>query len=222
MNNNIFRNWFTAAKEQDELEEAKKCKKEDNTNDVSDDGEGLDKVQPKALKKKFKNRKDKDIDNDGDVDDSDEYIHKKRKAISKDIAKESIKSADKKPEKYKDEKGKERIRMVTTDKEIIKKESVNMTIRDKLVSVLEKKHTGKGGKDAPDAEEIDSKDSPSAKQMRKDHKVEVDNTEEKGHQDAAAAGRKGPSTKSRPNDNKQGDRNIINKIAGAYQKMSKK
>lgn len=60
--------------------------KEDNTNDKSDDGEGLDKVQPKAVKKKFKNRKDKDIDNDGDTDDSDEFLHKKRKAISKAVA----------------------------------------------------------------------------------------------------------------------------------------
>ena len=62
---------------------------EDNTNDKSDDGEGLDKVQPKAVKKKFKDRKDKDIDNDGDTDDSDEYLHKRRKAISKALAKES-------------------------------------------------------------------------------------------------------------------------------------
>ena len=61
---------------------------EDNTNDKSDDGEGLDKVQPKAVKKKFKDRKDKDIDNDGDVDDSDKFLHKKRKAISKAIDKE--------------------------------------------------------------------------------------------------------------------------------------
>ena len=60
-------------------------KKEDNTNDKSDDGEGLDKVQPKAVKKKFADRKDKDIDNDGDVDDSDRYLHKRRKAISKEI-----------------------------------------------------------------------------------------------------------------------------------------
>ena len=60
----------------------------DNTNDVSDDGDEMDKVQPKALKKKFANRKDKDIDNDGDVDDSDEYLHKKRKAVSKAIDKE--------------------------------------------------------------------------------------------------------------------------------------
>ena len=61
---------------------------EDNTNDASDDGDEMDKVQPKALKKKFDDRKDKDIDNDGDTDDSDEVIHAKRKAISKAIAKQ--------------------------------------------------------------------------------------------------------------------------------------
>jgi len=61
---------------------------EDNTNDKSDDGEGLDKVQPKAVKKKFKDRKDKDIDNDGDVDDSDKFLHKRRKAVSKAVSKE--------------------------------------------------------------------------------------------------------------------------------------
>jgi hypothetical protein len=61
---------------------------EDNTNDVSDDGKEMDKVQPKALKKKFGNRKDKDIDNDGDTDDSDEVIHAKRKAIGKAIDKQ--------------------------------------------------------------------------------------------------------------------------------------
>ena len=66
---------------------ASHCNKEDNTNDKSDDGDGLDKVQPKAVKKKFKNRKDKDIDNDGDVDSSDKFLHKKRKAISKAIDK---------------------------------------------------------------------------------------------------------------------------------------
>jgi len=63
--------------------EAAKKVAETNKNDKSDDGDGLDAVQPKAVKKKFKDRKDKDIDNDGDTDDSDEFLHKKRTAISK-------------------------------------------------------------------------------------------------------------------------------------------
>ena len=70
-------------------------KKEDNSNDVSDDGEGLDKVQPKAVKKKFKDRKDKDIDNDGDVDSSDKFLHKRRKAVSKAIASKKKPSVEK-------------------------------------------------------------------------------------------------------------------------------
>jgi hypothetical protein len=63
--------------------EAAKKVSETNKNDKSDDGDGLDAVQPKAVKKKFKDRKDKDIDNDGDTDSSDEFLHKRRKAISK-------------------------------------------------------------------------------------------------------------------------------------------
>ena len=81
---------FTVAgKQYDVKTEMAKLSKEDNTNDKSDDGEGMDKVQPKALKKKFDNRKDKDIDNDGDVDSSDEYLHNRRKSVSKAIAKEN-------------------------------------------------------------------------------------------------------------------------------------
>ena len=69
----------------------KVMKSETNKNDKSDDGDGLDAVQPKAVKKKFADRKDKDIDNDGDVDDSDKFLHKRRKAISKSMG-ESIMS----------------------------------------------------------------------------------------------------------------------------------
>jgi hypothetical protein len=47
----------------------------------------LDPVNPKALKGKFKDSKDKDIDNDGDTDSSDEYLHKRRQAVSKAINK---------------------------------------------------------------------------------------------------------------------------------------
>ena len=73
LESSILSVWSEAAKKVDET----------NKNDKSDDGEGLDAVQPKAVKKKFKDRKDKDIDNDGDVDDSDKFLHKRRKAVSK-------------------------------------------------------------------------------------------------------------------------------------------
>ena len=58
--------------------------------------EKMDAVNKTAVKKKFDDRKDKDIDNDGDVDASDKYLHKRRKAISK-----AIKSEDYLDEKMK-------------------------------------------------------------------------------------------------------------------------
>ena len=50
------------------------------------DAVDTDKVEPED---DFKDRDDKDIDNDGDVDDSDEYLHKRRQAATKAIKKES-------------------------------------------------------------------------------------------------------------------------------------
>lgn len=80
-------------------------------------------------------------------------------------------------------------------------------IRSVLKSVLEKKdHHTKG---ATDPEEMDSKDSPSAKKMKADHKPEVNDTVSKAPDDAKKAGEAGPSMKMRGNDNKQGDKNIV-------------
>lgn len=59
--------------------------------------EKVDPVNPKAVKKDFDDRKDKDIDNDGDVDSSDEYLHKRRKAISKSMSKEKKTEVDTDP-----------------------------------------------------------------------------------------------------------------------------
>ena len=55
--------------------------------DVKKEEDKLDPVNKDAVKKKFADRKDKDIDNDGDVDSTDKYLHKRRKAISKAVAK---------------------------------------------------------------------------------------------------------------------------------------
>ena len=54
--------------------------------DVKKEEDKLDPVIKDAVKK-IKDRKDQDIDNDGDVDDSDKFLHKRRKAISKAVAK---------------------------------------------------------------------------------------------------------------------------------------
>ena len=51
----------------------------------------LDPVNKDAVKKKFDDRKDKDIDNDGDVDSSYKFLHKRRKAVSKAMKSESLK-----------------------------------------------------------------------------------------------------------------------------------
>ena len=51
--------------------------------------EATDPVDKKELTKSFEKRKDKDIDNDGDTDSSDEYLHKRRKAISKAMKEET-------------------------------------------------------------------------------------------------------------------------------------
>lgn len=45
----------------------------------------MDPVDADELKGSHANRADKDIDNDGDADKSDEYLHKRRKAISKAV-----------------------------------------------------------------------------------------------------------------------------------------
>ena len=76
-----------------------KPKKEENEMDIVDTirnivEKKLDPVNKDAVKKKFDDRKDKDIDNDGDVDSTDKYLHKRRKAISKAIAKDNNEAYD--------------------------------------------------------------------------------------------------------------------------------
>lgn len=145
-----------------------KTKSEDASNDKSDDGDGMDKVDPKAAKKKFKDRKDKDIDNDGDTDDSDEYLHKRRKAIaSKDESKQGFILAAK---KAKDAGEKEFVfagKKYNCEDALAKKEAVEIEVDDKS--------------DA--SPEMDKKENP--KKKKKDPKVSKANDDDKGDADAA-------------------------------------
>ena len=50
------------------------------------DSVDTDEVEPED---DFEDREDKDIDNDGETDDQDKFLHKKRKAITKAVKKES-------------------------------------------------------------------------------------------------------------------------------------
>jgi hypothetical protein len=109
---------------------------EDNTNDKSDDGKGLDKVQPKAVKKKFDDRKDKDIDNDGDVDSSDKFLHKRRKAISKAVKKEWI-EADGSARRVSEGDKRKKMEKVSEDKKSIVdiQQEKNQSMREMLAKI---------------------------------------------------------------------------------------
>ena len=72
----------------------------------------LDPVDKDELKGKHSDRKDKDIDNDGDVDSSDEYLHNRRKAVSKaikkDDKKDDVKESEESPYPSLDKKKREK------------------------------------------------------------------------------------------------------------------
>ena len=74
--------------------------------------EGLDKHDPEELDNDFKDREDKDIDNDGDSDESDEYLHKKRKAITKAVKKE-VKDAMRQTRENLEKRPKKRLQDIT-------------------------------------------------------------------------------------------------------------
>jgi hypothetical protein len=183
--------------------------KEYKTENYDEDGnvkEAMDPVDPKAVKKDFKDRKDKDIDNDGDVDDSDKYLHKKRKAISK-----SINKNEDEPEGDNGETA-----VMNPKKE--NKATKESTIRERLMSIWEDAAGAKRMKDQ-NREPMTKDDERSAKKMKDGHPTERKG--EKEADDSSNAERSGPSMKARSNDNMIGDKQIINKIANAYKTLAK-
>ena len=183
---------------------------------------------------------DADINHDGKVNKTDSYLHNRRKIVKKAIKKsgkddptqnkgetavtnpkadsnkpateqkESVHSADKKPEDYIGSDGKKHTRMVPVDKEVVKKESTDMSIREKLLSVLERKDHGNTEK-----QEYDDNWSPGAKKMRDDNKDPgtYQDLEKKSHDDAEKAGRVTKASAPNPTDkDAKVDKNIINPV----------
>ena len=134
-----------------------------------------------------------DHDKDGDIDAADfKGLRKKKKSDKAEVKPRQETETD---------KGKEA--------PMEKTESTKWPV---YARIMEKKSHTAG---ATPPEEMDSKDSPTAKKMKADHKPEVNDTEAKGHQDAADAGRKGPNGQARPNDQQKGDKKIVNPVQGA-------
>jgi len=170
--------------------------------------EKMDPVNKKELKGTHAQRKDKDIDNDGKVDGTDKYLHKRRKAISKNIKGNKGETATMNP-KLDNGKGK--------GAEMEQKES---TIREKLMAVLEGDRS-KHYKGATAPEDMDNNlKGAGAKKMKADIQGNAadPDLEKKSHDDAAKAGRVTGNAKKRPNDNPKGDTKIINPPEDATKK----
>jgi len=201
---------------------------EDASNDTSDDGAGLDKADPKAAKKKFKDRKDKDIDNDGDVDSSDEYLHKRRKAISKNVKEAddkttpcpkcdgSMENHAKDCPNHPDAKGKDDTAVMNPKNDEKEKVATTEMAEPKwpvYKRIMEKVAADKAKKDAEKGEEMDSKDSEGAKKFVDDHEKN-DEKKQGDKADIAVAIKKNAAAMAnpikaaplRPGDNKAGDK----------------
>lgn len=174
-------------------------------------GESVEEMSSKEkMKKGLYNSKldpvgqaDADIDNDGDVDKSDKYLHNRRKTIKKAIkGKKGEETAVMNP-KINDTKDKAAVEA--------KKES---TFRDKLLSVLENDRA-KHYKGATEPQDKDLGMSPTAKKMKDDQMASktVDDTEEKGHDDASKAGRATKTApKNRTDKNAPGDKSVVKPV----------
>lgn len=161
----------------------------------------LDPVDKSQLKGTHAARADGDIDNDGDEDSTDKYLHKRRKAIAKDMAKEN------KPHSSKGEGNDEKAVMnpkMKTEQNPKMKTEARWPI---LTRIQEKASSG------TPPETMDSKMSPGAKAFVAMHggnagpEVEVDGHKaaESTIKNSAAAVKAAPG---RPNDNKAGDKKM--------------
>jgi hypothetical protein len=149
-------------------------------------------------------QEDGDVNNDGKKDKTDSYLKNRRKKVSAAISKSKGETATTNPK-------------IDSGKGGSSMEQKEMTIRDKLMSVLESDRA-KHYKGAAEAEPMDNNlKGAGAKQMKADvmKGAKFDDTEAKGHDDASKAGRITNKSKMRPNDNAKGDSKIINPVTDA-------
>ena len=174
---------------------------------------------------------DADIDNDGDVDDSDEYLHNRRKAIKKDM-KEAAKcpecgkvhegdcedddddddmdealeidpdDGETKQSKGDDKKKKKDAEAETSVEEAKKPAGRKLSAKDIKRALQSPANKAKPKdkvslKKAPweSVNEVEEPSTDLGKKFKNMHKVEVDDTEEKGHMDAVKANKAGPKAK---------------------------
>lgn len=137
-------------------------------------------------------QEDDDIDNDGDTDKSDEYLNKRRKAISKAVKKD------------------DEAEIVMNPKET-QKESVISIPRPRVYArILEAR--AERYKSAAPADEMDKGQSPGGKKMKADLGNSVNDDDIKGADDAAKAGRATKKSAARTGDNAIGDKNVVNPV----------
>lgn len=147
---------------------------------------------------------DADIDNDGDVDDSDEYLHKRRKAIKKSMKEEKVECPKCKGDgcDHCDDKGyhEEAVEIDPDDGEVTKKKV------DKKAKKGEEEKTdmneAKQGPNAEDQEKLEPR-AKGEKDFADKHDVEVKDRPDAVKQDNADKMKQAPA---RPGDNKQGDK----------------
>lgn len=185
--------------------------------DVKKEQDKLDPVNDKENDKKFKDRKDKDIDNDGDVDSSDEYLHKKRKATDDAIdgGEKPADNADDGEEKDDKKKVAANKKGKTAEISKIGEKAVKKEDIDQFLDALEEAQKASAKPKGDEAEKIDDKDSPKAKEMKKDHdesEAEHEKHQEKAVDATVKAGQAGKEAPKRPGDNKSGDKNVVNPV----------
>ena len=149
----------------------------------------LDPVDQDELKGSHADRKDKDIDNDGDADKSDEYLHNRRKAVSKAMKKEG--DVEMNPTKKKDKSSSEMSTMEDT-------------LPPVYARILENRAMHMKGATAPEGMHDKSKSSKGAMDMLNTPKEIKDNPEADGT-DMKKATSAAPSAAKRPGDKNQRD-----------------